>query len=368
MYKPTLKINTRKLKENTQAAIKDLNKFGVSMMAVNKVFNGAPETAQAVVDAGINVIAESRVYNLAKMQHIDCLKCLLRSPVLSEIEDVIRYSDLSLNSEETVIRALAAEAQKQGCQHGVLLMIDLGDLREGVWFENYDDILQLIKLIQALDNIYLYGIGSNFNCYGTVLPTVTNGDTLVSIKERLEVDLGQPIPLTSAGNCTSYHLMDKGTWPAGLDHLRMGGLQEFGIEYVDMKYLDDYHHSHKDVGLACSDMYILSAEIIEVNAKPTVPVGELGVDAFLNPKEFEDKGIRKRALLAFGLQDVPFDGCHPVDDKISLLGQTSDHTLIDIEDSEQQLQVGDCVEFELDYTALLMACQTTGIKYQFTQE
>ncbi len=74
MYKPTLKINTRKLKENTQAAIKDLNKFGVSMMAVNKVFNGAPETAQAVVDAGINVIAESRVYNLAKMQHIDCLK------------------------------------------------------------------------------------------------------------------------------------------------------------------------------------------------------------------------------------------------------------------------------------------------------
>lgn len=368
MYKPTLTINTRKLKENTQAALQDLAEFGVSMMAVNKVFNGCPETAQAVVDAGIQVVAESRIYNLAKIQHIDCLKCLLRSPVLSEIDSVIKYADLSLNSEESVIRALSVEAKKQDRQHGVLLMIDLGDLREGVWFENYDEILSLIQFIESLDNLYLYGIGSNFNCYGTVLPTVTNGEMLVRIKARLERDRGQPIPLASAGNCTSYHLMDKGMWPAGLDHLRLGGLQEFGIEYVDMKYLDRYHHSNKDVGLACSDMYILSAEIIELNAKPTVPVGDLGVDAFLKTKTFEDSGIRKRALLAFGLQDVPHEGCHPCDESIKFLGQTSDHTLVDIEDCQQDLKVGDQIHFELDYTALLMACQTTGIDYHFSQE
>lgn len=368
MYKPTLTINTRKLKENTETAIKELASFGVSMMAVNKVFNGAPETAQAVVDAGIKVVAESRVYNLEKIQHINCLKCLLRSPVLSEIADVVRLADLSLNSEEVVIRALSAEAKKQDRQHGVLLMIDLGDLREGVWFEQYEQILALTTLIESLDNLYLYGIGSNFNCYGTVLPTVTNGEMLKDIKARLEYDRGKPIPRTSAGNCTSYHLMDKKQWPAGLDHLRLGGLQEFGIEYVDMKYLDQYHHSKKDVNLACSDMYVLSAEIIELNAKPTVPVGELGVDAFLQSKEFEDHGIRQRALLAFGLQDVPYSGCHPCDDSIQLLGQTSDHTLIDIEDCKQPLKVGDRVSFELDYTALLMACQTTGIEYIFTQE
>ncbi|OLQ86570.1 amino-acid racemase [Vibrio ponticus] len=368
MYKPTLTINTRKLKENTQAAIKDLGEFGVSMMAVNKVFNGCPETAQAVVDGGVQVVAESRVYNLEKIKHIDCLKCLLRSPVLSEIEDVIRLADLSLNSEESVIRALSAEAKKQNRQHGVLLMIDLGDLREGVWFEHYEQILKLINLIESLDNLYLYGIGSNFNCYGTVLPTVTNGEMLKRIKARLERDRGQSIPLASAGNCTSYHLMDKGIWPEGLDHLRLGGLQEFGIEYVEMKYLDNYHHSKKDVGLACSDMYILSAEIIELNAKPTVPIGELGVDAFLKTKEFEDHGTRKRALLAFGLQDVPHDGCHPCDDSIKLLGQTSDHTLVDIEDCQQDLKVGDRIEFELDYTALLMACQTTGVEYLFTED
>lgn len=368
MYKPTLTINTRKLKENTQAAIKDLGNFGVSMMAVNKVFNGFKETAQAVVDGGVEVVAESRTYNLAKLQDINCKKCLLRSPALSEINDVVKYADISLNCEEGVIKALSEEAKKQDCNHGVLLMIDLGDLREGVWYERYEEILHLINIIEHLDNIYLYGIGSNFNCYGTVLPTVINGEMLLEIKAKLEKDTQRIIPLTSAGNCTSFHLIDKNIWPKGLNHLRSGGLQEFGIEYVDMKYLKNYHHSRKDINLACSDMYVLSAEIIELNTKPTIPVGDLGVDAFLNKKSFEDSGNRKRALLAFGLQDVPIEGCHPCNDQIKVLGQTSDHTLIDIEDCDEKLKVGDVIKFELDYTSLLMACQTTGINYVFTEK
>lgn len=40
-----------------------------------------------------------------------------------------------------------------------------------------------------------------------------------------------------------------------------------------MKYLNEFHHSAKPVDKACSDMYILEAEIIELNSKPTVPVG-----------------------------------------------------------------------------------------------
>ncbi|EDX4961250.1 alanine/ornithine racemase family PLP-dependent enzyme, partial [Salmonella enterica subsp. salamae serovar 58:l,z13,z28:z6] len=142
---------------------------------------------------------------------------------------------------------------------------------------------------------------------------------------------------------------------------------EFGIEYVDMKYLNEFHHSAKPVDKACSDMYILEAEIIELNSKPTVPVGELGVDAFLQSKTFVDHGIRRRALLAFGRQDVPSDNCVPCDDAITILGQTSDHTLVDIEDCRQALKVGDVVRFELDYTGLLMACQTKGVAWRFTR-
>ncbi|MFI4630039.1 alanine/ornithine racemase family PLP-dependent enzyme [Klebsiella quasipneumoniae subsp. similipneumoniae] len=365
MYMPVLEINLSKLRDNARHEKDLLTQHGIEVMAVNKVFDGCVETAQAVVDGGINVIAESRTYNLKKIRETGCTTCLLRSPCLSEIEEVVTYADISLNSEPVVIQALSEEAVRQGKIHQVLLMVDMGDLREGIWFSEYGHILETIKLIKSLPGLALYGMGTNFNCYGTVLPTTKNGKDFLSLVKRVEVDAELTVRRLSAGNCTSYHLVDKGLWPQGLNHLRIGGLHEFGIEYVEMKYLDKFHHSSKDVALACSDMYLLHAEIIELNSKPTAPVGELGVDAFLQPKSFIDRGVRKRALLAFGRQDVPAENCVPQDNAITVLGQTSDHTLVDIEDTKQSLKVGDIISFELDYTGLLMACQTKGVQLRF---
>jgi predicted amino acid racemase len=73
-------------------------------------------------------------------------------------------------------------------------------------------------------------------------------------------------------------------------------------------------------------------------------------------------------LLAFGRQDIPAECCTPVDDAITLLGQTSDHTLMDVEDCKQDFHPGDIVAFELDYTALLMAFQTTGVRREFIDD
>ncbi|WP_392439612.1 alanine/ornithine racemase family PLP-dependent enzyme [Edwardsiella piscicida] len=365
MYMPTLEIDLRKLRDNARTEVTLLGEQGIEVMAVNKVFDGCPETARAVVEGGIRVVAESRTYNLKKIRATGCTTCLLRSPCLSEIEEVVRYADISLNSEPAVLQALSAEALRQDKVHQVLLMVDMGDLREGIWFEHYAQILETVRLIASLPGLALYGLGTNFNCYGTVLPTVENGERFQAIARRLESDCGIAIRRLSAGNCTSVHLLDKGIWPQGLNHLRIGGLHEFGIEYVDMKYLAAFHHSTKPVARACSDMYLLHAEIIELNSKPTVPVGELGVDAFLQSKTFVDKGTRRRALLAFGRQDVPAENCTPCNDAITLLGQTSDHTLVDIEDCDEALKVGDSISFELDYTGLLMACQTTGVQRRF---
>lgn len=366
MYKPILTIDLPKLRDNAATELHELGDLGIEEMAVNKVFDGCVETAKTCLDGGIKTIAESRVYNLKKLKDaLNCQTCLLRSPGLSEIPDVVRYADISLNAEPVVIKALSDEAVKQGKKHQVLLMIDMGDLREGIWFTEYDQIRDTVKLIEDLPGVELYGLGTNFNCYGTVMPTVKNGEDFLAIGHKIEKELGIHIKRFSAGNCTSYVLIDRHQWPKGLNHLRIGGLHEYGIEYVAMHYLDQYHHSTKDVMKACSPLYKLKAEIIELDKKPTVPVGELGVDAFLHTKHFEDRGIRKRALLAFGRQDVPVENCVPSNDTIGILGQTSDHTLIDLEDCNEELKVGDWVEFELDYTGLLAACQASGVEKQF---
>ena len=358
---PKIEINLLKLQENVKAEVGFMEARGIEVMAVNKVFNGDPETAAAAVRGGAGTIAESRVGNLKRIKGVDCRKALIRSPAPSEVADTVKYADISLNSEPGVLRMLSAEAVKQGKTHQVLLMVDMGDIREGVWFEDEGGIDALTRLAMELDGIEVYGLGTNFNCFGTVIPTAENTALFVELAEGVERRLGMRFRYLSGGNCTSCHLVESGGMPERINHLRIGGYHLFGQNYVDGKYNDMFHHSKNDPLLYLSDLYILKAEVIEVNRKPTVPVGTLGKDAFMQTKTFHDRGVRLRALLALGRQDVPHENIRPVDDSIEVLGQTSDHTVIDIEGCPE-CKVGDIVAFEVDYTALLHLCSSGVLK------
>jgi len=365
MIYPKLKINLKKLEHNARMEVRKLAEYGVTVMGVNKVFNGLPETASAIVRGGIDVVAESRVKNLKKIQHVSCKKCLLRTPSPSEIEDVIRYADISLNSDIDVIRNLSQEAVRQNRIHQVLLMVDLGDIREGIWFEDHQYIEEAVRHILDLPNLEMYGLGTNFSCYGSVMPTIENGRLFVRLARELEKKFMFEFPYLSGGNCTSYHLIEKGIWPEGINHLRIGALHQFGIEYVDVRYLDEFHHSRMDVNRVVSDLYILEAEIIEVNTKPTVPFGELSLDCFMQSKTFVDRGPRKRAILALGHQDVSSHNCWPADPGMEIAGQTFDHTIIDIEKCQNDYRPGDTIAFEIDYTGLLACCTSESITIEF---
>jgi predicted amino acid racemase len=365
MYQPLVTVNLQLLTENARIERQQLAEAGVETVGVNKVFDGCTETARALMDAGIEIIAESRTYNLAKIRPLGCTTCLLRSPCPSEVDDVVRYADVSLNSEPEVIHALAAAAARQGVTHGILLMVDMGDLREGIWYEDEAQIVDTVRLILNQPNLSLYGLGTNFSCYGAVIPTVRNETAFLDLAHRVEQRLGITIRRLSAGNGTSYNLIDEGRWPKGLNQLRIGGVHQFGYDYVNLHYFNRFHHSAKPEARACSDLFHLRAEVIEASAKPTVPVGEQSVDAFMQVKHFVDHGTRRRVLLAWGRQDVPADCCTPVDDAMQILGQTSDHTLVDVEDCSRAFHPGDTIEFELDYTALLMAFQTSGVRREF---
>jgi predicted amino acid racemase len=57
-----------------------------------------------------------------------------------------------------------------------------------------------------------------------------------------------------------------------------------------------------------------------------------------------------------------------VDPKIEILGQTFDHTIIDIEGSDKDYRVGDLIAFEVDYTGLLAACTSESVKTVFVAD
>lgn len=340
MHYPAVRVNYEKLKHNTGFLMEKCNKLGIDVVPVTKVYCGMPEIAKASVEAGAKMLADSRIENLKKLKVIEVPKLLLRIPMLSQAGEVVEYADISLNSEYEVIKALSEEALEKGKVHKIVLMIDLGDLREGEWNET---AVEFAGRILELKGVKLAGVGTNLTCYGAVIPSKENLGLLVSLAEEIESRYGIKLEIISGGNSSSIHLVDKNEVPGRVNQLRLGESIVLGTESAYGERIEGTY----------GDVFTYMAEIVELKEKPSVPTGETGMDAFGEKPVFVDRGIRKRAILATGRQDVKVDGITPRDEAAIVLGASSDHLIIDVSDCKKDYKVGDVMEFDMSYGALL---------------
>lgn len=338
---PRIEINYPKLVHNTEVLQEKAKEHGIELAAVTKCFCGIPEIAQAYVDGGVKYLADSRISNLMKLQELPNPKILLRIPMLSEVHETVAYADISLNSEIKTLRALNLEAEKLGAQHRVILMADLGDLREGIFDE--EELFLAAKEAEKLSHITLHGIGVNLTCYGGVIPSTKNLSKLEALGKTIEKDIGRSLELYSGGNSSSIYLLSEENMPSRINHLRLGEALVLGTESAYGKNIENTYQ----------DIFQLVAEIIELKEKPSIPIGEIGMDAFGNTPSFEDEGIRKRAILAIGRQDIGSYDIFPINKGMKILGASSDHLILDVTDAKEDLQVGDEIRFNLRYGALL---------------
>jgi predicted amino acid racemase len=342
MSYPAIRIDLDKLTHNTKVLVEKCEKLNIDVVPVTKVYCGIPAIAKASVAAGVKMLADSRIENIKKLKELNVEKLLLRIPMLSQVEEVVEYVDISLNSEYRVIKALSEEALKKGKIHRIVLMIDLGDLREGVWF---DTAVEFAGKIIELKGVELVGVGTNLTCYGAVIPSSENLGLLAKVAVEIEKRYDVKLQIISGGNSSSIHLIDKHEMPERVNQLRLGEAIVLGNETA---YGEKIAGTHPDV-------FTYMAEIIELKEKPSVPVGETGMDAFGGKPVYTDRGIRKRAILAAGRQDIKFDGIKPRDKDAIVLGASSDHLIVDISDCKKDYKVGDILEFDMDYGALLAA-------------
>lgn len=339
---PMLEINTHKIRENTKIMVNECHKRGIEVAGVSKVFSGNRKIIEALIDGGIDILADSRIENLIRYRNYNIPKMLLRIPMKSQAKMVVKYSDIALVSEIQTIKELDKYAMKENKIYKVILMIDLGDLREGIFFKNETEILDAVEEILELNWIEFYGIGTNLSCYGGVIPTNDNLSKLVEIKKKLEKTFNIDIKTISGGNSGTISLFKNNDIPKEINQLRLGASLALGIGLND-EPIEGLHN----------DTVKLIAEIVEVKKKPSVPVGEIGLDAFGRKPFFEDKGIRKRAICAIGKQDINPEHLSPYDNKITVLGASSDHLILDITESDENYKVGDKVEFKVTYGGLL---------------
>lgn len=339
MTAPRIQIDLAKISHNATRLRELGSSKGIGIMGVTKVVCGDPAVADVLVKSGIDTLADSRIENIERMRQagIRAEYVLLRTPAPSQAESVVKSADISLNSEISVIERLSAVAVHNDTKHKIILMVELGDLREGMM---PSDLMGTIELIDGLEGIVLAGIGTNLACFGGIKPDKANIDHLSSLAREVEDRLETRLEYVSGGNSANYDWL-MSTQDAGkINNLRLGEAICLGRETM----------RRRPISGLFTDAFVLVAEVIESKVKPSKPYGDACQDAFGNLPEFEDQGLMTRAILGIGLQDVLVSGLVPCMD-IAILGASSDHIMIDSRGLD--VRVGDEVKFNLNYGALL---------------
>lgn len=339
---PRIVTDLNKLKENLDFLIDLCHSQGIKTAIVTKVFCADERIVDLINSSDADMIADSRTQNLSGMK-TDKPRLLLRIGMQSEADLIVSSSEISMQSEIDTVKKLNDSAKKLNKTHLIILMVDMGDLREGIFSTDYEAILKTAREIDASEHLKLYGIGVNLTCYGGILPDTDNLGGLVSIKERIERDLGVVIPVVSGGNSSTMGMLTERKVPRGINHLRLGESFVLGNDTATCKPVDGLN----------TDCFVLEAEIIELKTKPSKPIGKSGPNAFGEYLEYPDRGMMKRAILAIGRQDVTVDGLRPVDPDVEIIGASSDHLIVNLTEAHKDYKVGDKIKFIPDYGALL---------------
>ncbi len=338
---PRLEIYPERITANAQAVLALCHEHGAQVACVTKVLSAHPAVVRALDAAGPDMLADSRWQNLRQVAAESRRpRLLLRLPTPSQAMEAVRYADYSLNSSLATLELLSQAAQSVGVTHQAILMVDVGDLREGVW---PDDAPAIARAAAQLPNLELVGLGCNLACYGGVIPTAENMRLLVETRQACRQASGLELNLLSGGNSANLPLLAAGGMPPEINHFRIGEAILLGRNVLDRSPWPGTRQ----------DTLRLAAEVVEATRKPSLPIGPRGQDAFGGYSEFEDRGVRLRAICNVGRQDVAVDGLTPVDRGVIVLGGSSDHLVLDVEDAQSPVHVGDELYFYPNYGAVL---------------
>ncbi len=356
---PLLEINLSKISNNIKEIKKLAETYNIKVTGVIKGINALEPVINQFIKNDCFSLASSRLEHLITIKKINknIETMLIRSPMLSEVSEMIKWVSVSLNSEKIVLKKIEEECIKKNIFHEVILMVDLGDLREG--FYNKDDLIKTALYIEKkLKHVKLKGIGVNLGCYGSIKPNELKMEELSKLATKIETKINRELELISGGSTSSLTLVLDNKKLFKINHLRVG--RGILLNY-DLPKIWGY-----ETDFLYDDTLILKAEVIELKNKPSYPVGEIFVDAFGNPAKYKDIGNHKRAIVAVGRLD--FGDCSnliPINEKIKIIGASSDHLILDV--SKTKIKIGDIISFKLNYPGMLyLSSSKTVFKFYKT--
>ncbi len=348
---PMIEVDLEAIRNNARVLCGECAKYGISAAGVVKFSDARTAIARSYAAGGCSQIAVSRAKHLPELREAlpDMELMLIRAPGRSDLETAARFADLILHSSAEGLRELDAAAAAAGTRPGVLLMLDVGDRREGV--ETAQQLCELAVLVeQELPHLRLRGVGTSLACLNGILPTYENLDGLVKAAEAVEERIGRKLELISGGSSINLLLLKDGVnrMPARVNHLRLGGS------------IANPRNIHLNRGVTFpgldEDTIRIFAEIIELEWKDSMVKGTSTLNWAGQQVSQIDRGRRLRAILALGSQDIGDSRTlRPLEPGVEVIGCSSDHLVVDVTDHEGTLHYGDVLSFGMGYSPMLYA-------------
>ncbi|MDD5622779.1 MAG: alanine racemase [Actinomycetota bacterium] len=345
MSYPCLKIYLDKISYNSEIINSRCADIGISVVGVTKCVLGDIKIAEAMRKSGIVIFGDSRLENLKKLRNFygeDQKLMMLRSPMPGEVEDLPGICDVSLNTQLKTLEIIEKTCLKKKIKHRIIVMVETDDRREGLL---PDEVVNFCKkTIDNFKSIELYGLGTNARCVTKNGPDPESLKMLVDLREDVMKLTGINMPVISGGNSSVWNLIEEGSIPEGINQVRIGEAILLGHDTVNYRTIKD----------AFTDSFILEAEIIEVK------------------KRNDDVCI---VILALGLQDVSSKNIHCRSGYLSILNQSSDHTILSVKkeklkecgENALNLEAGGIISFNLDYFGLLSCMTSPFIKRDYIE-
>lgn len=338
-------LHRNKLKNNFSFLENLFVAHDIRWTIVSKLLCGYKPYLEVLYQMGVKHLCDSRTTNLRIIKSIseEIETVYIKPPAHENVKDIVKYADISFNTEIETIKDLSNEAQKQNKIHQVLIMIELGELREGVLRAEF---LNFYEAIFELPNIEVIGIGTNLTCMYGVLPSQDKLIQLALYVKLIEAKFNRKIPFISGGSSVTIPLIFQNLLPKEVNHFRVGESLFLGTEP---------YHNELIEGM-CDDVFELSAQIIELNEKPLVPEGELGENLHGDSYTFDEEDRQKtglRAIVDIGVLDVDETHIQLQDQTLSILGTSSDVIVVDLGKNKNNYQLGDFITFKLGYLAIL---------------
>lgn len=338
---PFLTVNTKKIEQNAKKMATLVHEHGARLWGVTKVVLGDVAVAKSMLQGGCDGLADSRIESLKKLRQAfpKTPLLLIRPPSMSRLKELVQVDCVSLQSDLETIKILGEVSSSMGRTQKIVLMVELGDLREGVTEE---ELFPYVFEVLRTPGIELEGLGAVLTCFAGVVPDQNMVSKFIELASKISSEYKVEIKYLAPAATNFVPMLMAGKLPRAINDFRIGEGIILGMNVLDRTPLPGF-----DV-----DTVELSCEIIELKSKPSKPTGIVSQDAYGSHPVFEDRGTRRRAIINIGRGDCIPELLTPLDEGVVVLGGSSDHVVCDVEDATG-LSVGDMLRFRPGYGALL---------------